>query len=134
MAAGIIGPQGVTVYSPAARDLLTKIGIVEVADGSTGFAAFGIPSGAFIAGVYTISKGANATQTVSAGFTNGGTELINAFAPNSTGYAAAGAQTGSAVGSQVSGDKTVYLKASATLTNPVYVKVEYYIPPSGLTF
>ena len=134
MAAQIVGPQGVTILNPPAKELLTKIGKLEVADGSTGFAAFGIPSGAFVAGVYTISMGANTTQSINAGFTNGGTELINAFAPNSTGYAASGAQTGSAVGTQVSGDKTVYLKASATLTNPVYVKVEYYLPQSGQAF
>jgi len=133
MAAYNVGPQGVTVYSPPARELLTKIGKLEVADGSTGFAAFGLPSGAFIAGVYTIAMGANATQTVNAGFTSGGTELINAFAPNSTGYATSGAQTGSAVGTQLTADKTVYLKASATLTNPVWVKVEYYIP-TGASF
>lgn len=134
MSAPIVGPQGITVYSPPARELLCKAGKLEVADGSTGFAAFGIPSGAFIAGVYTISMGANATQTVNAGFTNGGTDLISAFAPNSTGYALSGAATGSAVGTQVVGDKVVYLKASATLTNPVYVKVEYYVPPVGQAF
>lgn len=133
MAAYNVGPQGVTAYSPPARELLTKIGKLEVADGSTGFAAFGLPSGAFIAGVYTIAMGANATQTVNVGFTSGGTELINAFAPNSTGYDTAGAQTGSAVGTQLTADKTVYLKASATLTNPVWVKVEYYIP-TGASF
>lgn len=134
MAAQIVGPQGVTILNPPAKEPLVKLGKLEVADGSTGFAAFGIPSGAFIVGVYTISMGANATQTVNVGFTNGGTELLNAFAPNSTGYAAAGAATGSAVGTQVSGDKTVYLKASATLTNPVFVKVEYYLPQSGQVF
>lgn len=134
MGTPIVGPAGVTVYSPPARELLTKVGKIEVADATVGFAAFGLPSNAFVAGVYTISAGANATQTVNAGFTNGGTELLNAFAPNSTGYATGGAQTGSAVGTVLSGDKTVYLKASATLTNPVYVKVEYYIPPVGQAY
>lgn len=134
MAAQIVGPAGVTVLNPPAKEPLVKVGKLEVADGATGFAAFGIPSGAFIAGVYTISMGANATQTVNVGFTNGGTELLNAFAPNSTGYAASGAATGSAVGTQVTSDKLVYLKASLTLTNPVYVKVEYYIPQSGQLF
>ena len=134
MAAQNVGPAGITILNPPAKEPLVKLGKLEVADGSTGFAAFGIPSGSFIVGVYTISMGANATQTVNVGFTNGGTELLNAFAPNSTGYAASGAQTGSAVGTQVSGDKTVYLKASATLTNPVYVKVEYYIPQAGQSF
>lgn len=133
MAVYNIGPQGVSVISPPARETLTKIGKIEAGDGSTAFAAFGIPAYAFIVGVYTISMGANATQTVNAGFSASGTELINGFAPNATGYATTGAQTGSAVGTQVTSDKTVYLKASATLTNPVYVKVEYYIP-TGAAF
>lgn len=133
MAANFVGPQGVTVHTPPARDPLVKIGIIEVADGSTGFAAFGLPKYAVPIGVYTIVQGANATQTINVGYTNGGTELVNAFAPNSTGYAASGAQTGSGVGVQLTADKLVYLKASATLTTPVIVKVEYYIPQQGLT-
>ena len=134
MGTPIVGPAGVTVYSPPAKELLTKIGKIEVADGSTGFEAFALPAGSFIAGVYTISMGANTTQTVNAGFTSGGTDLLNAFAPNSTGYAPSGAQTGTAVGTQLTADKKVFLKASAALTNPVFVKVEYYIPQSGMAF
>lgn len=134
MAAYGVGPAGVSSITPPARDTLVKVGKLEVADGATGFAAFGLPKGAFIVGVYTISRGANATQTVNAGFTNGGTELLNAFAPNSTGYASAGAAAGSAVGTQLTADQTVFIKASATLTNPVFVKVEYIVPPSGLEF
>lgn len=128
------GPQGATTISPVAQETYVKVGKIEVADGSTGFAAFGLPKDAVVIGVYTISTGANATQTVNVGFTSGGTDLINAFAPNSTGYAPAGAQTGSSVGSKLTADKIVYLKASATLTNPVYVKVEYYIPQQGMQF
>ena len=128
------GPQGATTVSPVAQESYLKVGKLEVADGSTAFAAFGLPKGAVIIGVYTISTGANTTQTINAGFTAGGTDLINAFAPNSTGYAAAGAQTGSAVGTKLTADKIVYLKASATLTNPVFVKVEYYIPQQGMDF
>lgn len=135
MGVGIIGPAGVTTTTPAARELYTKIAKIEAADGTTGFAAFSIPKGAFIAGVYTISMGANATQNINAGFTAAGTELINAFAPNSTGYAASGAATGSAVGTVVTDDKQVFVRANVgALTNPVYVKVEYYIPPSGQLF
>ncbi len=134
MAAYGVGPTGVTVTTPASRCTQTKIGRIDVADGSTGFAAFGLPKGAFIAGVYTISMGANATQTIEAGFSAGGDELLTAFAPNSTGYAASGTTTGSAVGTQLTADKTVYLTASAALTNPVYVKVEYWMPPQGLGF
>lgn len=133
MAAYGIGPAGVTTVTPAARDPYVKMGILEVADGSTGFAAFGLPKYAVVVGVYTISAGANTTQTINVGFTNGGVELVSAFAPNSTGYAPSGAQTGASVGVQLTADKTVYLKASATLTSPVIVKVEYIIPPQGLS-
>lgn len=133
MAAYGIGPAGVTAITPAARDPYVKLGKLEVADGATGFAAFGLPKNAVVVGVYTISAGANATQTINVGFTNGGVELVNAFAPNSTGYASPGAQTGASVGVQLTEDKTVYLKASLTLTNPVIVKVEYIVPPVGLS-
>lgn len=134
MALQAIGPQGVTVYSPPAVDPLLKVGKLEVSDGSTAFAAFGLPKDAVVIGVYTLSTGANATQTINVGFTAGGTDLLNAFAPNSTGYAVSGAATGAQVGVKQTADKLVYLKASATLTNPVYVKVEYYIPRQGMAF
>ena len=133
MAAYGIGPGGVTSITPPARDPYVKVGVLEVADGSTGVALFGLPKYAVPIGVYTICTGANATQTVNVGYTSGGTDLINAFAPNSTGYVSAGAATGTGVGVQVTADKLVYAKASATLTNPVIVKVEYIIPPQGLT-
>jgi hypothetical protein len=131
MAVGIVGPAGVTVTTPSARELYAKMGKLEVADGATGFAAFVLPAYAVVVGIYTICLGANATQTVNVGFTNGGVELLSAFAPNSTGYAAGGAQTGAQVGVQQTADKVVYLKASVTLTTPVIVKVEYTIPPQG---
>ena len=131
MPTGIIGPQGVTVITPPAREKLSKVAQITAADGSTGFAAFGLPKDAFIAGVYVISAGANTTQTVNVGFTSGGTDLVNAYAPNSTGFAAVGAQAGSAVGTQLTADKTVYAKASATLTNTVTVIVDYWMPPVG---
>ena len=133
MAANNVGPAGVTITTPAARDPYVKLGVLEVADGSTGFAAFILPKYAVVIGIYTICTGANATQTVNVGFTNGGTVLLNAFAPNSTGYVAGGAQTGTQVGVRQTADKVVYLKASATLTTPVIVKVEYVIPPQGLS-
>ena len=128
-----VGPGGVSTVTPTCRHGYTKIGILEVADGTTGVLAFKLPKYAVVMGVYTICTGANATQTINVGFTDGGTELVNAFAPNSTGYAASGAKTGTQVGVQQTADKPVYLKASATLTTPVIVKVEYYIPPQGLT-
>jgi len=132
MAAFGVGPQGVTVVSPPAREALVKVGLLTAADGATGFAAFGLPKYAVPIGVYTICNGANATQTINVGYTNGGTDLVNAFAPNSTGYSPSLAQTGAGVGVQLTADKLVYLKASATLTTPVIVKVEYWIPPQGL--
>lgn len=132
--AAYVGPAGVTTITPVAVEPLVKVGKLEVADGSTAFAAFALPKDAVVIGAYTISTGANTTQTINVGFTAGGTDIINAFAPNSTGYAASGAQTGSAVGTKLTADKTVYLKASATLTNPVFVKVEYYIPQTGMQF
>jgi len=132
MAVGIVGPAGVTQTTPSARDPYVKLGKLEVADGSTGFAAFGLPKYAVVIGVYTICNGANTTQTINVGFTNGGAELVDTFAPNSTGYATSGAQTGTSVGAQLTEDKLVYLKASATLTTPVIVKVEYIFPPQGL--
>ena len=129
-----VGPAGVSTITPPAREILSKVAKLEVADGSTGFAAFGIPNYAFIAGVFITSMGANTTQTVNVGFTNGGVELVNAYAPNSTGFATPGAQTGASVGTQLTADKTVYVKASATLTNTVYVRVDYWIPPQGMSF
>ena len=134
MSAYGVGPAGVSVITPSPRCSITKIAKIEVADAATAFAAFGIPKGAFISGVYTTSMGANATQTINVGFTAGGVELVNAFSPNSTGYSTPGAQTGASVGTVMTADQTVYIKASATLTNPVFVKVEYWMPPQGLAF
>ena len=79
MSANFVGPAGVTVTTPASRDPLVKVGILEVADGSTGFAAFVLPKYAVPIGLYTISAGANTTQTINVGYTNGGTDLLNAF-------------------------------------------------------
>ena len=132
MPQGIIGPAGVTTISPPAREKLSKVAQITAADTDVAFAAFGLPKGAFIAGVYAISAGANTTQTIGAGFTTTGTDLINTYAPNSTGFAAVnGSDTGSAVGTQLTADKTVYVYASATLTNTVTVIVDYWMPPVG---
>ena len=128
------GPQGVTVLSPPSREPLVKLGLLTAADAAVGFQAFALPKYATVIGIYTICTGANATQTVNVGFTNGGIELLNAFAPNSTGYDTGGAATGTSVGVQLTADTPVFLKASATLTSPVMVKVEYVIPPQGLAY
>lgn len=134
MATGNIGPQGVTTISPPSKCTQVKIGKIEVADGSTGFAAFGLPKDAVICGIYINSTGANATQTVQAGFSASGDEVLLAVGCNGAMYAVAGVYTGSAWMTKLTADKTVYLKASATLTNPVYIKVEYYIPQQGQDF
>lgn len=131
MGAGIVGPAGVTTISPPARDPYVKLGVITAADGATGFAAFGLPKYAVVIGTYLLAAGANATQTVNAGFTNGGNDLINAGDTSTAGYFATGGKTGSQVGVQLTSDKIVYLKASATLTSQVIVKVEYIIPPQG---
>ena len=134
MALGIVGPAGVTVNTPPSRESFVNIGKLEVADGSTAFAAFGIPKDAVVLSVGIYTTGANTTQTINVGFTAGGTDLVNAYAPNSTGYSHPGAQTGTGLLSKLTADKLVYLKASATLTTPVYVIVEYFIPPQGQPF
>lgn len=133
MPQGIIGPQGVTVITPPAREKLSKVAQITAADTSTGFAAFGLPQGAFIAGVSIISAGANSTgsPTIKLGFTNGGGEILNAYAPDATGYSVAGDKAGTAVGTQLTADKTVYVKAGATLTSTVTVIVDYWMPPVG---
>ena len=128
-----VGPGGVSTVTPTCRHGYTKIGILEVADGTTGVLAFKLPKYAVPIGAYTICTGANATQTIEVGYTDGGDELLTAFAPNSTGYAPSGTATGTGMGVQLTADTPVYLKASATLTTPVIVKVEYYIPPQGLS-
>lgn len=134
MGVGVIGPQGVTVITPPAREKLSKVGQIVAGDGSTGFAVFGLPKNAFIAGVTVISAGANTTQTIGAGFSASGTELISAYAPNSTGFDTVGAAAGTAVGTQLTEDKTVYLKASATLTSTVTVIVDYWVAPVGQSY
>ena len=119
-----VGPQGVTPISPPARASYTKVVSVTAADGSTAFEAFGLPKDAVVIGVYSIAHGANTTQTVSLGFTSGGTDIVNALKPDSTGYSAVGDAAGASVGVKLTEDKKVYAKASATLTNPVIVQVE----------
>ena len=131
MPQGIVGPQGITTISPPARESLVKIGKIDSTDSTTGVAVFGLPKGAFIAGVYTIATGANTTQNITAGFTASGTDLLTSFAPNATGYVTAGANAGASVGTQLTADKTVYAKASATLTSTVTVIVDYWVAPVG---
>ena len=133
MAAKGVGPAGVTVITPAARDPYVKIGVLEVADGAAAVALFGLPKYAVPIGVYTIANGANAVQTIDVGYTAGGNELIDAFSPNATGYAVPGSDSGAGIGVQLTADTLVYAQASANLTSPVIIKVEYIIPPVGLS-
>ena len=133
MALGNQGPNAPTMLTPPAREALVKLATLAAGE-SASFAAFGIPKGAFISGVYTISAGANTTQTVSAGFSAAGTDLLVTFAPNSTGYATSGTATGASVGTKLDADKLVYFFASAALTSAVYLKVEYYMTPTGQPF
>jgi len=131
----ILGPAGVTVTTPPSKELYTEvIKLSAIAGDATGFLAAMLPKNAFVTGVNILSMGANATQTISLGITLGGTEFVNAYAPNSTGYAAVGDKAGTYVGTQLSADTPVYAKASATLTNIVYVYLEYYIPQQGMTW
>lgn len=134
MALGVQGPNAPTVLTPPARDSYVKVAKLAAGE-STAFAAFGIPKNAFISGVYTISMGANSGITVSAGFSATATDIAHTVSVDSTGYAAvSGSDTGSAVGTQLTADKLVYVYASSALTSAVYLKVEYYIPPIGQAF
>ena len=135
MGVGVIGPQGVSVITPPARERLTKVAKIVSGDSSTGFAAFGLPKDAFIAGVTIISTGAaNATQTITAGFSASGTEILTAVGIAAPSYAVAGAYIGSAVGTKLDADKQVFVKASAAVDNDVYVLVDYWVVPVGQPF
>lgn len=130
-----LGPAGVTVITPPSKELRTHvIKLSAIAGDATGFLAAKLPKNAFVTGVNVLSMGANATQTIDVGITLGGTEFINGYAPNSTGYAAIGDKAGSYVGTQLAADTPVYAKASATLTNIVYVYLHYFIPQQGMTW
>lgn len=131
----ILGPAGVTVTTPPSKDFYTEVIKLDTNAGdATGFLAVKLPKNAFVTGVNVLSMGANATQTVNVGVTLGGQEFVNAYAPNSTGYAAVGDKAGTYVGTQLTVDTPVYAKASATLTNIVYVYLQYYIPQQGMTW
>lgn len=129
------GPAGITVLSPPSKELYTEvIKLDAIAADATGFLAVKLPKYAFIVGANVLSMGANTTQTISVGITLGGAEFVSAYAPNSTGYDAVGAAAGTYVGTQLSADTPVYAKASATLTNIVYVFIQYYMPQQGMTW
>lgn len=131
----VLGPSGVTVVTPPSKELYTEvIKLSAIAGDATGFLACMLPKNAFVTGVNALSMGANTTQTISVGITLGGQEFVNAYAPNSTGYAAIGDKAGTYVGTQLAADTPVYAKASATLTSIVYVYLQYYMPQQGMTW
>lgn len=129
----------VSTITPKARAGLVKYVTVARTD-TTAFAAVGLPKGAYITGVYVLGSAASnaaTTGTVTAGFTAGGTELVNAFnvKTNGVGYHVAGATT-SVAGTQLTTDKTVYAVYAETGTasttgGPWTIKVEYTLPGSG---
>lgn len=131
----ILGPAGVTTLTSPSVELQTKvIKLSAIAADATGFLAAKLPKFAFVTGINVLSMGANTTQTINVGITLGGTEFVNAYAPNSTGYAAIADKAGTYVGTQLTADTPVYAKASATLTNIVYVYIQYFIPQQGMTW
>ncbi len=130
-----LGPAGVTTTTPASVETYSKVVKLDTsAADAVGFAAFMLPKGALICGAYTIAMGANATQTVSVGITLGGGEIVTTAGVNDNGYTAVGSSGGTYIGSVLTADTLFYAKASAQLTNAVYVKVEYYIPQQGMTW
>ncbi len=131
----ILGPAGVTTLTSPSVELRTKvIKLSAIAADATGFLAAKLPKFAFVTGINVLSMGANTTQTIDVGITLGGTEFVNGYAPNSTGYAAIADKAGTYVGTQLTADTPVYAKASATLTNIVYVYIQYFIPQQGMTW
>lgn len=128
----ILGPAGVTTTTPPAVEVLVKVvQLNAVAADATGFEAFILPKGTIPIGAYVISSGANVAQTISIGTTLGGTQLINAVTCNGAQYSAVGSAVGAQMGTIQTADTLYYAKASAILTNPVKIKVEYYFPRQG---
>lgn len=134
---------GVTVITPPALEIDSKVCQVVRTD-TTRFDAFGLPSGAVIAGVYVMGATASdaaTTGTITVGVGASGTEVLNAFSvkTNGAGYFAAGSTAGSYVGTQLTADtifKAVYAETgtASTTGGPWLVKVEYYRPQSGNTY
>ena len=131
--------------TPTARASQVKTGYVARTD-TTAKELFSIPKGAVISGIYvigTVASDAATTATVSIGNTASANEYMNGFdvktAATATGYQAAGAKAvGTAMMSPLASDilvKGIYAETgtASTTGGPWYVKVEYYLPPSGQT-
>ncbi len=136
--------QVVTSTTPAAVDTYAKIVQVARTD-TTAFEAFVLPKGAVVSGAYVIGTTSSdaATSAVIEVGTNPGTsnEIIDDFdvKTNGAGYDAVGSTGGSAMGAQLTADtmyKAMYTEAgtASTTGGPWLVKVEYYIPQSGMPF
>ena len=123
----------VSSTTPPGIDAMFKtVRLDPIAADAVGFEAFILPKGAFISGAWTICTTANATQTINCGTTLNSVQLINAVGTATAGYATVGVAAGALMGTQLAADTLFYVKASATLTGAVVVKVEYYIPQPGL--
>ena len=136
--------QVVTSTTPPAIEILSKTVQVKRTD-TTAFSAFVLPKGVVIAGAYVlgpVTSDAGTSAIIDVG-TNPGTanEVLTAYSVLSTagtGYNAAGAYGGSAMGTQLTADtlyKANYAATGAETTGgPWLVKVEYYIPQQGYSF
>jgi len=131
----ILGPAGVTVTTPPSINTQDIVIQLDTSAGdAVGFQAFTLPKGVIPIEASIISSGANATQTINVGTTLGGTQLINAAACNGAQCTFIGTAVGSLFGTQLTADTLFYAKASATLTNPVKIKIVYYYPQQGNTW
>lgn len=130
-----IGPAGITAYTPPGKEYYVQVVQLDTSAGdATGFTAFVLPKFSIPIGAYVLSSGANATQTINVGTSLGGTQLINAVACNGAQFAVVGTAVGAQMGAQQTADTTYYVKASATLTNPVKIIIQYYFPQQGNTW
>lgn len=127
--------QTVTPTTPPNLEIKTQIVRLEAtAADAVGFAAFVLPKNSIVCGAHTYTAVSNATQTINVGTTLGGTQLLNATPTVTVGFAAVGNTTGANFGVQATADTLYYAKASATLTSPVVVRIDYYIPQQGNTW
>ena len=127
--------QAVTTTTPPNIELKVQIVRLEAtAADAVGFAAFVLPKNAIVTGAFTYTAVSNASQTINVGTTLGGTQLLNATPTVTVGFAAVGNTTGANFGVQATADTLYYAKASATLTSPVIVTIQYYIPQQGNTY
>lgn len=129
--------------TPSARSSYVKSGSLARTD-TTAKELFGLPKGAVISGIYVIGAAASNAGTsavVEIGSTTTANEYLASFdvktAATGEGYVPAGAAAvGSAMMTPLTADVSVYGKYTESGTassagGPWYIKVEYYIPPSG---